>query len=99
MVCCEENDNTPHIIFNNIECIFRKSGMHSYLIFCESDKNKGLLDKYAEIIDKIKEEMLFLIIDEDENGEYLFVMAKDFMRFRFETDDIWSITKKIFQSV
>ena len=39
IVCCEEN-NTPHIVFNNIECIFRKSGVFSYLTFCESDKNK-----------------------------------------------------------
>ena len=36
---CEEN-RVPHIVFNNIECIFRKSGIHIYLIFCESDKNK-----------------------------------------------------------
>ena len=28
---CEEN-SVPHIVFNNIECIFRKSGIHSYLI-------------------------------------------------------------------
>ena len=45
-VCyCEEN-NVPHIVFNNIECFFRKSVIFSYLIFCESDKNKtnaGLL--------------------------------------------------------
>ena len=29
---CEEN-NVPHIVFNNIECIFRKSGFYSYLVF------------------------------------------------------------------
>ena len=34
---CEEN-NIPHIVFNNIDCIFRKSGVFSYLIFCESKK-------------------------------------------------------------
>ena len=26
---CEEN-SVPHIVFNNIECIFRKSGMYSF---------------------------------------------------------------------
>ena len=36
---CSE-DSVPHIVFNNIECIFRKSGIYSYLIFCESDKKK-----------------------------------------------------------
>ena len=29
---CEENSVT-HIVFNNIECIFRESGMYCYLIF------------------------------------------------------------------
>ena len=36
---CEEN-SVPHIAFNNIEYIFRKSGIYSYLIFCESEKTK-----------------------------------------------------------
>ena len=37
-VCyCEEN-SVPHIAFNSIEGVFRKSGIHSYLIFCETDK-------------------------------------------------------------
>ena len=36
---CEEN-NLRHIVFTNIECICRKSGVFSYLIFCESEKNK-----------------------------------------------------------
>ena len=36
---CEET-NTPHVVFNNIECIFLKSGVFSYLIFCETEKIK-----------------------------------------------------------
>ena len=32
MSYCEEN-NVPHIVFNNIKCIFRKSGVFSYSIF------------------------------------------------------------------
>ena len=39
MTYCEEN-NVLYITFNNIECIFRKSGVFSCLIFCESDKKK-----------------------------------------------------------
>ena len=39
---CEEN-SVPHVVFNNIEFISRKSGMYSYLIFCESEKNKNML--------------------------------------------------------
>ena len=34
---CKEN-NVLHIVFNNLECIFRKSGVFSYLIFCETEK-------------------------------------------------------------
>ena len=35
-----EENNTPHVVFNVIECIFRKSGIFSYLIFCETEKKK-----------------------------------------------------------
>ena len=49
---CEEN-SVPHIVFNNIECIFRKSGIYSYLILCESNKN--VLNNYVGIIDQLRE--------------------------------------------
>ena len=61
-----EENNVPHIVLNNIECIFRKSGIFSYLIFCESDKSKKMLDDYVKVIDGIKEEVL-LFIDEFED--------------------------------
>ena len=51
---CEEN-SVPHIIFNNIECTFRKSGIYSYLIFCENYKNEKMLNRYVQVIDEIKE--------------------------------------------
>ena len=56
---CSE-DSVSQIVFNNIECIFRKSGIYSYLIFCENDEKESLLNRYVEIMDKIKEEILFL---------------------------------------
>ena len=80
---CEEN-SVPHIFFNNIECIFRKSGVFSCLIFCESEKKRSMLDRYVKIIDKIKEEILSFLRDELDE---IFIMGKDFMRFRFKTDD------------
>ena len=83
MSYCEEN-NVPHIAFNNIECIFRKSGVFSYLIFCESDKNKKMLDDYVKVIDGIKEEVLSFI---DEFEDDLLIMGKDVMRFKFKSDD------------
>ena len=88
---CEEN-NVPHIVFNNIECIFRKSGIFSYLIFCESDKNKKMLDDYVKVIDGIKEEVLSFI---DELEDEIFIMDCDYLRFRFKTDDELVYNKKI----
>ena len=72
---CKEN-NTLYVVFNNIDCIFRKSGIFSYLIFCETEKNKKMFDKYVKIIDEIKEQILFII--EGKN----FIMGKDFMRLK-----------------
>ena len=87
-----EKDSVPYIVFNNIECIFRKSGIFGYLIFCESDKHKNMLNNYVKIIDQLKEEILSWV-DELE-GDY-FVMGKDFMRFKFRTDDELVYNKKI----
>ena len=28
-----EENCVPHVVFNNIECIFRKKGIYSYLVF------------------------------------------------------------------
>ena len=36
---CEEN-NTPYVVFYNKECIFRKSGISSYAVFCETEEEK-----------------------------------------------------------
>ena len=58
---CEEN-NSAHIVFNNIECIFKRSGVFSYLIFCESNKSKKMLNEYVKITDQIKEEILFIVM-------------------------------------
>ena len=47
------------------------------------------------LIDKIKEEILFLTVDKDENGDDLFIMGKDFMRFKFKTDDNLLFNQKL----
>ena len=92
IVYCEEN-NTPHVVFNNIECISRKSGIFSYLTFCESDKNKKMFGNYVKVIDRIKEEVLPLTIDKYEDG--IFVMGRHSMKFKFKTNDNLSYNKKI----
>ena len=52
-LCYSDEDCVPHIVFNNIECIFYKSGIYSYLIFCESDKSKDMINNYFKIIDQV----------------------------------------------
>ena len=49
-------------------------------------------DKYIKIIDEIKDQLFFLI-DDDENEN--FIMGKDFMRFRFKTNDNLHYNKTI----
>ena len=53
---CDEN-NVAYIVFNNVECVFRKSGVFSFLILCDTEKNKNTLDKYVKIIDETKEQI------------------------------------------
>ena len=70
-----KGSNTTCVVFNNIECIFRKSGINKYLTFC----------KYVKIIDEIEDQVLFIIDDENEDKKC--IMGKDFNRFKFKTDD------------
>ena len=77
---CKEN-NRAHIVFNNVECIFRENGVFRKKVQkLKKTKNKKILDKYMRIIDEIKEEILFIIEDD------LFVTGKDFTGFKFKTD-------------
>ena len=87
-----EENSVPHIVFDNIECIFRKCGIFSYLIFCESDKNKNMLINYVQVIDEIKKEILPF---EGEFEEDYFMMGKDSMRFKFRTNDKLVYNQKI----
>ena len=85
----EKDGNTLYIAFNNIECVFRKSGINIYFVFCESDKNKEMLDSYTKIIDGIKDQILFITEDD------LFVMGRHFTRFKFKTNDNLPYNKKL----
>ena len=84
-----EKSNTPYIVFNNIECIFRKSGINKYLVICENNKNEKMLSNYTKIIDELKDQILFITEDN------FFVMGKYFTRFKFKTDDKLPYNKNI----
>ena len=88
---CEE-DSVPHIVFNNIECIFRKSGVYSYLVFCENNKNKKIINNYVKIIDEIKKEIMSWV---DGFADKIFIMGKDFMRFKFRINNKLPYNQKI----
>ena len=51
-LCYSDEINVLHIVFNNIDCIFKKSDIYSYLIFCKNDKNKDIkeLDDQIELL-------------------------------------------------
>ena len=84
-LCYSDKTGGPHIVFNDTECIFKTSGIYSYLIFCESDKNKDMIYNYVGIIDQLKEEIISWEdrLEEDDS----FTLGKDFMKFRFRTDN------------
>ena len=52
-----------------------------------------MLNRYVKVINKIKEEILSFIMNEDEDD--LFIMGKDFTRFKFKTNDKLSYDLKI----
>ena len=70
---------------------FQKKWCFSFLIFYESDKSKKIPDDYVKVVDGIKEEVLSFI---DEFEDDLFIMGKEFMRFKFKTDDNLVYNKK-----
>ena len=84
----EKESNTPYIVFNDIEWIFRKSGINKYLVFCETQKNKKMLENYTKIIDELRDQVLFIT---EENS---FVMGEDFTKIKFKTRDGLSFIKK-----
>ena len=69
-----EECNTPYVVFNNITCVFRKSGKDKYLTFCKTQENKRMLKNYTKIFDEIKRQIVLMTEDD------VFVMGKDFMR-------------------
>ena len=57
-LCYSQENGVPHIVFNNIECIFTKSGIYSYLTFCENNKNKDKINNYVRIVNQIGDEIV-----------------------------------------
>ena len=86
-----EEPTVPHIVFNNIKCIFRKSGIYSYLIFYEKNKNKDMINSYARIINQLGDDIIDDRLEEDDS----FKLRTDIMKFKFKTNDDLPYNKKI----
>ena len=96
-LCYSDENGVPHIIFNNIECIFKESGIYSYLIFCESDKHKNMINIYLKLIDQVGDEITSWI-DEDElelEEDDSFKLRADIRKFKLRTDDDLPYNQKI----
>ena len=91
-LCYSDKTGVPHIVFNNIDCYFKKSGIFSYLVFCVNDKNKAMISNYGKIFEQLEDE-IFSFIDEFKDKEFIF--GGNFMRFRFKTDDNLVYNEKI----
>ena len=86
-ICYNDKIGVSHIVFNNIDCYFKKDASHSdysSLIFCDNNKIKNIIDIYFKIIKQLKNEV-FSFIDEFE--DYDFVCAADLTKFRFIKND------------
>ena len=91
-LCYSDETSVPHIAFNNIDCVFKKSGIYSYLTFFCDGKNKDMMKNYGKIIKQIKDE-IFSFTDEFEDEEFNF--NGSFAGFRFKTDDNLVYSKRI----
>ena len=69
-LCYSNENDVPHIVFNNIECIFKESAVYSYSVFCESDKNKDMINNYFKIIDQVREEIISWIDELEEEDSF-----------------------------
>ena len=49
-----DSENSLYLIFNNVDGYVEESNVNKYLIFASTDQNKGVLEKYTELWNKIK---------------------------------------------
>ena len=93
-LCYFDKTDVPHIVFNNTDGYFKKSGTYSFLVFCDNDKNKAMINNYVKIIKQLQDE-IFSYINEFEDEDFVF--GGDTARFRFKTDDNLMCNELIFQ--
>ena len=78
-ICYNDKIGVPHIVFNNIDCYFKKNEWNSSLIFCDNIKNKNIINIYFKIMKQLTDEV-FSFTDKFEDDDFIFV--NDFTIFR-----------------
>ena len=81
--------NSLYLVFNNLDAYFEQNDKNKYLIFASTEKNKLMLGYYKELWDEIKEQIELI------SGDKINKYNKDFMKIRFELDDILPLGKTI----
>ena len=77
-----------YLVFNNVgEYIIKESIKDKYLVFSYTDKKKETLEKYAKLLNEIKNQI------ETINGGKPIEYKKHFKKIRFESDDDLSLGK------
>ena len=81
--------NSLYLVFNNLDAYFEKNDKNKYLIFASPEKNKLMLGYYKELWDETEEQIELI------SGAKVNKYSKDFMKIRFESDDILPLGKTI----
>ena len=84
--------NSLYLVFNNLDAYFEKCGKDKYLIFASTEKNKQMLENYAELFDEINEQIELISSDKVK-------YSKDIVKIKFETNDELPLNKIINISV
>ena len=86
------SDKIDKIVFNNIDCYFKKNGDYNFLVFCKNKKSKSMINIYLKIIKQLHDE-IFSFIDEFDDEKCYF--DGDSTKFKFKTDDNLIYDEKI----
>ena len=65
-ICYSDKTGVPHIVFNNIDSYFKTRGTSNFLVFCNNDKSKAMINNYVKIIKQLEDE-IFSYTDEFED--------------------------------
>ena len=84
--------NPLYLLVNHASGYIEEKNGNKYLIFDDSvNENKGLLKKYADVWDGIKNEIKAINGGEENN------YGKDYMKIKFNSDDDLPLNKLIWQ--